>query len=173
MPYHFGPSGFLSQVFRKWLDVPVFVLANVIVDIEVLVTWFFGLGWPKHRHCHTLLLGAAVGTAWGLASYPLRHFFKWLMQIFRLPYQTSFWKMITSGILGVWCHVIIDAIYHWDARLLWPSRVTPLYGLISKQQVETVCLIFFIPAIILYAIAAVSYAKKIRSSGKNKINLMP
>jgi len=45
-PYHFGPSGFWGLAFRKWLDLPVFVLANVIVDIEVLVIWFFGLGWP-------------------------------------------------------------------------------------------------------------------------------
>ena len=159
-PYHFGPSGFVGLVFRKWFDIPVFVLANVVVDVEVLVIWFFDLGLSRHRYCHTLLIGAAVGAAWGLAAYPLRHFFKWLMQIFRLPYQTSFWKMIVSGILGVWCHVIIDAIYHRDVQMFWPSKITPLYGLISKPQVETVCVIFFILAIILYAIAAVSYVKQ-------------
>ena len=36
-PYHFGPSGFVGLVFGKWIDLPVFVLANVIVDVEVLV----------------------------------------------------------------------------------------------------------------------------------------
>ncbi len=35
-PYHFGPSGFVGLVFGKWIDLPVFVLANVIVDVEVL-----------------------------------------------------------------------------------------------------------------------------------------
>ena len=160
----------MGLVFRKWFDIPVFVLANVVVDVEVLVIWFFDLGWPRHRYCHTLLIGAAVGAAWGLAAYPLRHLFKWLMQIFRLPYQTSFWKMIVSGILGVWCHVIVDAIYHQDVRLFWPSKITPLYGLISRQQVETACVIFFILAIILYAIAAVSYAKR-KSAHQEKTKL--
>ena len=155
-PYHFGPSGFVGLVLRKWLDLPVFSLANVIVDIEVLV---YRSG-PIHRYVHTLLIGAAAGALWGLAAYPLRHFFKRLMHISRMPYQAGFWKMIISGILGVWCHVIIDAIYHWDVRLFWPSGVTPLYGLISKRQVEIACIISFIPAIILYVIVALSYTKK-------------
>ena len=32
-PYHFGSSGFVGLAFRKWLDVPIFVLANVIVGV--------------------------------------------------------------------------------------------------------------------------------------------
>ena len=167
-PYHFGPSGFVGLLFRKWIDIPVFVLANVVVDVEVLLIWFLDLGWPRHRYCHTLLVGAAVGAAWGLTAYPLRHFFRRLMQIFRMPYQTGFGKMVVSGILGAWCHVIIDAIYHRDVQMFWPSSRAPLYGLISKQQVETMCLIFFIPAIILYVIAAVSYAKS-KSAHQGKV----
>jgi len=178
-PYHFGPSGFLGLVFRRWIDLPVFVLANVIVDIEVLVIWFFGLGQAVHRYFHTLLVGAAAGTLWGAAAYPSRQLFKKIMQIFKLPYETGLGKMIIAGILGVWCHIIIDAIYHSDVRIFWLSKATPLYGIINKQQVEIACAIFFIPAIILYVISAVSYAKRksghqeTRPSGKNKINLMP
>ena len=36
-PYHFGPSGFIGLLFRKWLDVPVIVATNVLIDIEVIV----------------------------------------------------------------------------------------------------------------------------------------
>ena len=75
-PYHFGPSGFVGLALRKWLDIPVFVLANVVVDIEVLVIRLLGLGWPAHRYSHTLLIGAVVGAIWGVAAYPLRHFLK-------------------------------------------------------------------------------------------------
>ncbi|MHC4299546.1 MAG: hypothetical protein ACYS7Y_19890 [Planctomycetota bacterium] len=32
-PYHFGPSGCVGLILRKWIDVPVFVLTNVIIDI--------------------------------------------------------------------------------------------------------------------------------------------
>jgi len=170
-PYHFGPSGFLGLVFRKWIDFPVFVLANVFVDIEVLVIWFFGLGWPLHRYVHTLLVGTAAGALFGVAAYPSRKFLKRFMRIFKLPYETDLGKTIISGILGVWCHVIIDAIYHPDVLIFWPSNATPLHGLISQQQVEIACAIFFIPAIILYAISAISYAKG-KSGRKEKTRLI-
>ncbi len=151
--YHLGPSAFFGLTFRKWLDVPVLVLANIVVDAEVLL---------NHHHwlAHTLLGGAAVGAIWGIAAHPLRHFFEKIMQMLHIPYQTSFWKMAVSGILGVWLHVVLDAIYHPDVRIFWPSRVNPLWQLISQKQVEILCVVFFIAAAIAYAFAAASYMKQ-------------
>ena len=155
-PYHLGPSGFVALTFRKWIDIPVFVLANVVVDIEIL----FAAGYPVHKYAHTLLIGAVVGLIWALAAYPLRNLFRKIMQILRIPYQTSLPKMLVSGVLGVWLHVAIDAIYHWDVRVFWPSKARPLYALITKQQLQALCVAFFIAAIIPYAIAIVSYMKQ-------------
>ncbi|MFZ0034183.1 MAG: hypothetical protein WAK60_04230 [Sedimentisphaerales bacterium] len=166
--YHFGPSGFLGLTLRKWLDVPVFVLANIVVDFEVLAIRLLGLGWPVHRYCHTLLFGAVVGTLWGIAAYPLRHFFEKIMQILRIPYQTSFGKMVISGILGVWLHVAIDALYHWDVRIFWPSKINPLWQLISRGHVKTLCIGFFVAAVIAYAFAVASYLKQKKGSPPNK-----
>ncbi len=155
-PYHFGPSGFVGLVFRKWLDIPVFVLANVAIDIEVLLY----RQWPVHRYAHTLLIGAAVGAVLGIAMYPFRPLFKKIMQILCVPYETNFWKMLISGVLGTWLHLLIDAFYHWDVLLFWPSKAIPLYGLISREQVKLVCLAFFIPAALAYAFTVASYVKK-------------
>lgn len=151
-PYHFGPSAFVGLIFRKWLDFPVFVLANIVVDIEVLVIRLLGLGWPFHRYIHTLLLGAIAGVVWGTAAYPLRHLFTKIMRILRIPYQTGFWKMVISGVLGVWLHVVIDAIYHWDVRIFWPSKTRPLYELISRGHIKPVCVVFFFAALVLYVL---------------------
>ena len=155
-PYHFGPSVFVGLTFRKWLDIPVFVLANVIVDIEVL----FNHHWPIHRYFHTLLIGAVVGAIWGIAAYPLRHFFEKIMQMLRIPYQTSLWKMAVSGVLGVWLHVVIDAIYHWDVQIFWPSKAKPLWQLINQGQVKIVCIGFLVAAAVAYAFAVASYMKQ-------------
>jgi len=163
-PYHFGPSGFIGLTFRKWIDIPVFVLANVIVDIEVLVIWFFAPNWPTHRYCHTLLIGAVVGAAWGLAAYPLRNFFKKIMQLFRIPYKGDLRKMVVSGVLGVWLHVLIDATYHPDIKIFWPNKTISLWRVchrhVSAEQIETICVAFFIAAVVPYAIAAASYIKQ-------------
>jgi len=159
--YHFGPSAFFGLTLRKWLDVPVFILANVAVDIEVLVASLQNeFIWPVHRYEHTLLLGAVVGILWGIAAYPLRHFFEKIMQMLRIPYQTSLRKMVVSGVLGVWLHAVIDAIYHWDVRIFWPSKAKPLWQLISQEQVEIVCIGFFVAAVVAYAFAVASYMKQ-------------
>jgi membrane-bound metal-dependent hydrolase YbcI (DUF457 family) len=154
-PYHLGPSGFLGLVFRKHIDLPVFLLANVVVDIEVLC-WQHP---PLHRAVHTLLTGAIAGLIWGLAAYPLRNIFAKLMKAIYLPYKTSLLKMIVSGILGIWLHIIIDAPYNWDVRLFWPSKITPLYGLISKSTMQIVCIAFWVAAIIVYIALAMNYRK--------------
>ena len=160
-PYHFGPSGFIGLTFRKWLDIPVFVLANVIVDIEVLVVRLLGAGWPIHRYTHTLLIGAAAGIAWAMAAYLLRNVFKKIMQILRIPYKPSLWKMLVSGVLGVWLHVVIDSIYHRDVCLFWPNRrLTPLYKLVTKSQVKTICIFFLIAAFVLYILTVFVSWKK-------------
>jgi membrane-bound metal-dependent hydrolase YbcI (DUF457 family) len=170
-PYHFGPSAFIGLVFRKWLDIPVLVLANVIVDVEALVIHLFRLGYPSHRYCHTLLIGAGLGLLWGASAYPLRHLFKWLMQILRIPYQTGFWKMLISGVLGVWLHVLIDSIYHWDIMAFWPSHARLPHRLLNPQQVEVVCLAFFAAAIIVYMIMLIlSYKSKTDRTGEKKHN---
>ena len=163
-PYHFGPSGFIGLVFRKWIDIPVFVLANVVVDVEVLVIMTFGLGWPTHRYCHTLLIGALVGAAWGVAAYPLRGLFEIIMRLIHIPYKSGFRKMVISGILGVWFHVLIDGIYHSDVGVFWPSETLSLYRLIHPyidgEQIRTICLAFFVAAIIPFAMAVVSFTKQ-------------
>jgi len=157
-PYHFGPSAFIALSLKKWLDVPVFVLANVVVDIEVL----FAVAWPHHQHwhLHTLLIGTLVGIIWGLAAYPLRNIFKKIMQILHIPYKTGFWKMVISGILGVWLHVITDAVYHWDVQIFWPSNTRPLWQLVSQGQLIAICIAFFVAAVILYAVTFVSYTRQ-------------
>jgi len=153
-------------VFRKWLDIPVFVLANVIVDFEVLVVMLFTLGWPKHRYCHTLLIGAAVGALWGLAAYPLRNIFKKLMQLFHIPYKSDLRKMVISGILGVWLHILIDGAYHFDVKILWPNKIISIWRIIhrhlGKEQIEIICLIFFIAALVPYLLAVRSFSKNSR-----------
>jgi membrane-bound metal-dependent hydrolase YbcI (DUF457 family) len=149
-PYHFGPNGFFGLVFRKWIDLPIFLLANVIIDIEVL----FAKDWPVHRlwHFHTFLVGGAVCAGFAIAMYPMRGLIKKIMRLFRLPYETSLWKMIFSGVLGAWFHVIIDSIYHYDVQPFWPKTRNTIWRmkLLTQEQVKLICVAFIVAAIVLY-----------------------
>jgi membrane-bound metal-dependent hydrolase YbcI (DUF457 family) len=138
----------------------------VIVDFEVLVVMLFTLGWPKHRYCHTLLIGTAVGALWGLAAWPLRNMFKKIMQLFRIPYKTSLPKMVISGILGLWLHILIDGAYHFDVKILWPNKIISIWRVIHRHlgqgKIQTICLIFFPAALIAYIFAVRSFSKNSR-----------
>ena len=182
-PYHFGPSGFIGLALRKVIDLPVFLLANVIIDLEVLHNIMFAHERYPHRHWHfhSLLGGVVVGALLGTAAYwikPVRRFFAWAMRLVRIRYKPKLWKMILAGILGIWLHAAVDAIYHYDVQLFWPSKARnlahPLWRLFSKninenyQQVEFWCLMCFVGAVILYILAVRSF-RKAKKDGMHSI----
>jgi hypothetical protein len=157
-PYHFGPSGFFGLLFRKWLDVPVFVAANVLVDVEVLADQYVAPGWPVHQlwHFHTLLVGGLVGAVFGAIVYslkPLRWCSEKSMALIGLPGAVTLRSMVLAGLLGVWLQVFIDSFYHYDVQLFWPYAKNPIYFWIQRstgsgyddiqRYVRLICLIFW------------------------------
>jgi membrane-bound metal-dependent hydrolase YbcI (DUF457 family) len=159
-PYHFGPNGFVGLVFKRWLDLPVLVLTNIIIDVEVLFRiekytgplthWNF-----PHRvfHFHTLLIGGLVGILFGLALFPFRNILQKTMDFLRLSYKPTAMKMAVSGLFGAWLHVLVDGIYHWDVQMFWPNRhYRPLWNLLSQPQVRYICLAFALAVVVLYVV---------------------
>ena len=171
-PYHVGASGFFGLLFRRWVDVPVFVGANIIVDLDVLGDNIFAPGWPVHQflHFHTLLIGAGVGIVWGLAVYlikPVRRFFQWAMKLLGMPYKATAVKAAVSGLAGVWVHVFIDNLYHYDVQMFWPSRARPLWGLLRRnnirlgqEEIEFACIVLTIGAVLMYIMDIVVSRRK-------------
>jgi membrane-bound metal-dependent hydrolase YbcI (DUF457 family) len=99
------------------------------------------------------------------------------MEAFGLPYKPGFFKMLLSGILGVWLHVLIDAVYHPDVRLLWPYPHRSLHSIIRrylgypraetiKGHVIAICVAFLIAAIVVYVLQARAFLKQNQSEGK-------
>ncbi len=159
-PYHFGPSGFVGLALRKWLDVPVFVLANVVVDLEPLAVILLDLNYPLHGYVHTFLGGTVVALFWGLIAYRGRSILQWLMKLLHVSYETNFCKMLLSAIGGIWFHILLDSFCWEDTRPFWPLNTNPFANVITAETIYLLCTISFIPAVILYIIAVASYKKK-------------
>ncbi len=124
-PYHFGPSGLVALAMRRWIDAPVFILANVAADFSVVGDWIFQPGWPVHQfgHVHTLLGGAVFGAVYGAAMFgiaPLQTLCKTSMNWLGLPYRPTLKRAVLAGIFGVWAHVLVDAFVHSDVQIFWP-----------------------------------------------------
>jgi len=149
-PYHIGPNCLLGFLLRRWIDIPVFVLSNFAIDLFVLA---IGLWQPRSfvlEHAHTLLIGVAIGILWGIVGYFFRRLFRWIMQKIHLPYKTNIRKMIFSGILGTWVHILIDSLYQSDTNLFWPIKLTKQSFSFNRRLVDFLLILCFIAAFVVY-----------------------
>ena len=148
-PYHFGPSGLVALLFRKWLDVPIFILGNVFADIgylfAVILTplGLFEYYYKIYGLSHTFISGAITGLTWAVIMYLTRPILKWLMKFLRLPYQPNLPKMIISAVLGIWFHILIDGVYYG-------TFLRPLSNIFSHTWMDFFLAICFIAFVTYY-----------------------
>lgn len=155
-PLHLGPGSVAGLLFRRWLDLPVFLLGNLVVDIEVWIAAYMKVGPLPIRYGHTLLIASAVGLLTGLLCYPFKGVFQWIMSKIRLPYTTGLKKMLISGALGAWLHVLLDGLYRANVVLFWPSRIYNPLCRFDKTDVETACWIMLVAGALIYLFLSLS-----------------
>jgi hypothetical protein len=150
-PFHFGPSALISLTLKRWIDISVFVLANVVIDFEPLAVMVFRLDYPLHGYFHTCLIGGMLGLLWGLIAYPLKPIWRFLMELVGLSYQPTLAKMMISGMLGIWLHVIIDSFLYQEMNPFFPVRGNPLHIAFRYSRVYSVCEASLIAAVVIYS----------------------
>jgi len=158
-PFHIGPSVCLGLALRRYIDFPVFILANFVVDLEPLAVIMFGLNYPVHGYFHTLFFGALVGGISAVFFYLFRNILKKIMGFLRLPYETSFKKILISAVLGIWLHVLIDSFLYPDIRPFYPFSWNPLFGKIGFITMYLLCSILAIVAVLIYIVSIRRNAK--------------
>jgi len=149
-PFHFGPHATIAFSLKSKVDLPVFLLANVVIDLEPLLVMIFNLPYPLHGYAHSFLFSALIGGFWGLIAFTQKKRTKIVMQYFKLPYETSRLKATFSGAFGAMLHTLFDAPLYFDIRPFYPLSENPLYGLFSTSMVYKFCTFMFVPAVILY-----------------------
>jgi len=149
-PFHIGPSAWLALYLREKINPLVFILSNVFIDIESLL---IGLYWPwqwAHGYCHNFLIGSLVGFAVGIICYLGKGIFERLNRLLHLQYRISFKKMLFSAILGVWFHILLDALVDPNIHPFFPIKVNPFFGFIPLFVVKWLCALCFIPAVLMF-----------------------
>ncbi|MCK9604693.1 MAG: hypothetical protein M0R66_10080 [Candidatus Omnitrophica bacterium] len=151
---HFAPNATLAFLLVRYVDFPVFILINVVINFEAYVVILLRLNYPQHGYLHTFLIGTLAGVLTAIVLYLWRDKLKKLMGFLRLGYETTFKKMLFTAIIGVWLHIVLDMPVYADMKPFFPSEANPLYGVISPFRMDVFCVVFFIPAFILYLKAA-------------------
>ena len=60
-PFHLGPALFLGLLLFRLVDLPTFLAANVILDLEPLAVLLLDLDYPLHGLFHSFLGGPNWG----------------------------------------------------------------------------------------------------------------
>lgn len=170
-PFHFGPSACLSLPLRRYIDVPVFILANVVIDTEPLLVMIFNFSYPLHGLAHTFAGAAIIGLCFGFTAFFAKEFIEPIMKkTLRLRYTASLKKYTTSAILGSWFHVLLDSPLYIDIRPFYPfSDINPFLGIIRGDLMYKICAYAFIPAMVVYVLMVIFDHRKVYAKRKHRI----
>jgi nitric oxide reductase large subunit len=159
-PFHLGINASISFPLRKYIDVPIFILVNVAIDIEPLIVLSYNLTYPVHGYYHTLMFGSIVGIVFSLFAYQSRNVVHKVMDFFYFPYETTYKKILLSSLLGVWFHILLDSPLYTDIQPFYPLQMNPLYNVISTWTIYLLCIVSFIPALLMWKGIFVSEYKR-------------
>ncbi|RJS90002.1 hypothetical protein CW700_02355 [Candidatus Bathyarchaeota archaeon] len=149
-PFHLGPALLFGLLLFPHLDLPTFLLSNVIVDLEPFLVLVLGLRWPLHGPFHSYTLGTLVALGTALLMLLMMPLTRPLTSLFRLPQDSSPRKVAVTSLLGLYLHLTLDAFLYSEMNLLYPLRGNPLLGLASLHAVYQFCTLCFPLALLLY-----------------------
>lgn len=163
-PFHFGAHACVALPINKKINTLVFILANVIIDLEPLIAMIFNFSYPLHGYAHTFVGASILGGVWGFIAYRFKLIFEKILKIVKLPHEFTMKKYILSGVFGALLHVLFDAPLYMDIKPFYPLKVNPLYELISNPLMYRICVLLFIPAIVLYIYVITKHKNNIINS---------
>lgn len=149
-PFHLGPALLIGLIMLPILDLPTFLIASVIVDIEPAAVLFLKLDAPFHGVIHTFLAGTLIAFILALIMFFLREKTKTVMRILKLEQNPSFNKILFTSLAGVYIHLLLDSFIYADIRPFYPLTANPLYGLMSATNVYLFCTLSFPLAFVIY-----------------------
>lgn len=171
-PFHFGPALFFGLLFVAFIDLPTFLVTNVIVDLEPFLVVSLNLDYPLHGFFHSFIGGTLVGLALAFVMFKLRRLTFAVMKFFRLEYEVSWKRVLAASLLGVYLHILLDAPLYMDIRPFYPFNVNPLFhgGMTATIYVYMFCIFSFFAGVLVYAFRLAFQAvkkSKARASMRN------
>ncbi|MEE9377307.1 MAG: hypothetical protein V3V33_04645 [Candidatus Lokiarchaeia archaeon] len=168
-PYHFGPGLFIGLLFLSFIDLPTFLIASVIVDIEPFLVLFFNLNYPLHGFFHSFIGGTIIALILAVIMTKIREIFTPIMSFFKIEQEISFKKILLASLLGIYIHILLDSPIYTDIRPFFPLDFNPFYRSTSLPGLlETmICVWCFLAGVIVYIIRLIIFAVKNRRKNHN------
>jgi len=143
-PFHLGPGLFLGLLFRKRINIIIFIIANVIIDLEpFIMVILLRLNYPVHGYIHTFLAAVIVGLSLGYMLYlvkkPLRSIHEFFFN--NIEYSDNVRACLLAGASGTVIHVLLDSPLYPDIKPFYPIAINPLYNPSLTMPIYMTCII--------------------------------
>jgi membrane-bound metal-dependent hydrolase YbcI (DUF457 family) len=161
-PFHLGPALLFGLLLFSYLDLPTFLVSNVILDIEPFLILYLGLPGPLHGSFHSYTLGILVALGTALVMLLVKPIIRPVVSLFRLRQESPFQKIFVTALLGICFHVTLDAFLYPEIRLFYPLQFNPLLDLASSGSVYLFCSLSFLPGLILYVYRLLRSSRRIK-----------
>jgi membrane-bound metal-dependent hydrolase YbcI (DUF457 family) len=155
-PYHLGPALLIGLILYPLIDIPTFLIANIVLDFEPLMVILTNSELDLHGRFHSLTLGTVIGLILALLVITFRKYSKTIIIETKLDHSSTIQKTIISSVIGVWLHVLLDSFIYTDLNLFFPLEWNPLQGLFLLGNIQKFCLISFPLAVMVYLIRITS-----------------
>jgi membrane-bound metal-dependent hydrolase YbcI (DUF457 family) len=132
-PFHLGPALLVGLILP--MDLPLLLVASVILDIEPAYYMFISYPGYLHGFFHSYLGATLAGLALCFAA----------MRMTPRPFGTT----LTAALVGVYSHVFLDSFLYTDIRPFYPFQANPFYMTVSPADVYSFCTFTFLPAFIV------------------------
>jgi len=149
-PYHLGPALLIALILYPLVDIPTFLIANIVLDLEPLTIILTNSELDLHGRFHSLTLGTVIGFILALLVITFRKYGKKIKIETKLDHSSTIQKTIISSVSGIWIHVLLDSFIYTDLNLLYPLEFNPFQGLIQLSTIQKFCLISFPLSIMAY-----------------------
>ena len=162
-PFHLGPALLLGLLFLRYVDLPTFLVANVILDLEPLFIILFNLDLTHHQFFHTFLGGTLVALLLTWIMHKIRGTLSPWLTLFKLQQNPTFWSILLASIAGIYTHIFLDSIVHKDIRPFYPSDMNPFLdgSMSSVMSVYMLCIWSFLGGLVVYVLRILLIKRKV------------
>ncbi len=171
-PFHLGPALAIGLPLRRFIHVPTFIVANVIVDVEPFLVMVLGLNYPLHGYLHTFIGAFAVGLVLAYVMYLIDRFVcrLWSKLLLISKGSYSLKEYVIAGVSGTLMHVLLDSPLYTDIRPLYPLTLNPLYDPTSLAQVSI--FIYDLCTVMVFAGLIYYYYLLVRASFRKALSIL-
>lgn len=138
----------------SYVDLPTFLVASVVVDIEPFLVLSLNLDYAVHGYLHTFLGGTIVAVLLAFAMSRIRGTLSPLMSFLKLEQKRSFKSIVLASLFGIYLHILLDSPLYSDIRPFYPIESNPLlgHGMFVGFEIYTLCVLSFLGGAIVYAV---------------------